>query len=78
MNNGSDPTAKLVQALARRWLDLIQEFTGGDGGIEQSLQTMYQQEGVEAASRGAVVEPEATAMWEFMGRAIEKLVDLLE
>lgn len=50
MNNGSAPTAKLVQALARRWLDLIQEFTGGDAGIEQSLQTMYQQEGVEAAS----------------------------
>lgn len=51
---------------------------GGDAGIEQSLTTMCQQEGVEAASRGTVAEPEATAMWEFMGRASKKLVALSE
>ncbi|NJP11512.1 MAG: MerR family transcriptional regulator [Leptolyngbyaceae cyanobacterium RU_5_1] len=73
MNNGSDPAGASVQALARRWLDLIAEFTGGDAGIEQSLQTMYQQEGPEAASRGSVVEPEATAMWDYMGRAMTAL-----
>jgi hypothetical protein len=57
---------------------LIQEFTGGDVGIEQSLQTDDQQEGPEAASRGTVVEPEAMAMWEFMGKAIKNLVASLE
>lgn len=70
MAKGTDPTSGAVQALARRWLALIQAFTGGNAGIEQSLQTMYQQEGPEAASRGAVAEPEATTMWDFMGRAI--------
>lgn len=73
MHNGSDPTGKSAQALARQWLDLIGEFTGGDAGIEQSLQTMYQQEGPGAASQGAVAEPEATAMWDYMGKAISAL-----
>jgi MerR family transcriptional regulator, thiopeptide resistance regulator len=70
MDKGTDPTSEPAQALAQQWLDLIQEFTGGNAGIEQSLQTMYQQEGPEAASQGTVIEPEATAMWEFMGKAI--------
>jgi MerR family transcriptional regulator, thiopeptide resistance regulator len=66
MENGSDPVSASVQALARRWRSLIQEFTGGDEEIERSLKTMYQQEGVEVASRGAV----DSAVMEYMGRAI--------
>lgn len=62
-----------VQILARRWRSLVEEFTGGDPGITQSLTTLYQQEGPEAASRGLVVEPEATAMWDFMGKALSAL-----
>ncbi|MGV0028295.1 MerR family transcriptional regulator [Phormidesmis priestleyi] len=73
MEKGTDPTHESVQALARRWLSLIAEFTGGDPGITRSLNTLYQQEGSEAASRGMVVEPEATAMWEFMGKALSAL-----
>jgi hypothetical protein len=70
MKKGTDPTSESVQGLAQRWMELIQEFTGGDPGIEQSLNTMYQQEGAEAASQGAIADSEATAMWEYMGRAI--------
>ncbi len=44
MEKGSDPSSEVVQALARRWMSLIHEFTGGDAGIEKSLQTMYSQE----------------------------------
>lgn len=44
MEKGTDPASETVQALARRWMALIQEFTGGDPGIEKSLRTMYQQE----------------------------------
>jgi hypothetical protein len=44
MEKGTDPTSEPVKALARRWLALINEFTGGDPGIEQSLRRMYQQE----------------------------------
>lgn len=66
MEKGADPASELVQILARRWQGLIDEFTGGNSGIEQSLNTMYQQEGVETASR-CVGD---SALWEYMGKAI--------
>lgn len=44
MERGTDPASETVQALARRWKELIEAFTGGDPGIAQSLRTMYQQE----------------------------------
>lgn len=69
MENGTDPTGESVQVLARRWQALIQEFTGGDAGVARSLQTMYQQEGPEAASHGAV----DTAVMEYMGQALASL-----
>jgi MerR family transcriptional regulator, thiopeptide resistance regulator len=73
MEKGSDPASESVQILARRWKSLIEEFTGGDAGITQSLTTMYQQEGPEVASQDRVVEPEASAMWDFMGKALSAL-----
>jgi DNA-binding transcriptional MerR regulator len=69
MEKGTDPASESVQNIAKRWRQLIDEFTGGNPGIEQSLNTMYQQEGVEAASRGMG----DTALWEYMGRAIALL-----
>jgi DNA-binding transcriptional MerR regulator len=65
MQNGIDPTSEAVQALARRSQALIQEFTGGDAGIERSLNQMYQQESVEVASRGAM----DSALMEYMSKA---------
>jgi|GEM_PF-539850 len=44
VDRGVDPASAQAQALARRWMALIQEFTGGDPGIERSLATMYQEE----------------------------------
>ena len=44
MEKGTDPASETVQALARRWMGLVREFTGGNPGIEKSLGTMYQQE----------------------------------
>ncbi len=44
MDKGTDPADERVQELARRWMGLINEFTGGNPGIEQSLRTMYRQE----------------------------------
>jgi MerR family transcriptional regulator, thiopeptide resistance regulator len=57
---GTDPADPRVQALAARWQALIEQFTGGDPGIRRSLQRMYEEEGVETASRGAV-SPELMA-----------------
>jgi hypothetical protein len=54
---GTSPTEPRMLELARRWRDLIEQFTGGDAGIERSLATMYREEGSKAASRG-MVDPE--------------------
>lgn len=54
MDRGADPASERVQGLAKRWMALVEEFTGGNPGIEQSLRTMYQQEqtihGMDTAS----------------------------
>jgi MerR family transcriptional regulator, thiopeptide resistance regulator len=44
MEAGTDPSNERVQALARRSMELLQEFTGGDPGIERSLSNMWRQE----------------------------------
>ncbi len=44
MEKGTDPASETVQALARRWDGLIQEFTGGNPGISQSLGRMWKEE----------------------------------
>ncbi len=72
MENDCDPASDSVQVLARCWLELIQEFTGGDAGVEKSLNTMYREEDAETASRGAV----NSAVMEYMSRAISSLKQL--
>lgn len=44
MDAGTDPSDPHVQSLAARWKGLVQEFTGGNPGIEKSLRTMYENE----------------------------------
>jgi DNA-binding transcriptional MerR regulator len=39
-----DPRSAEVQALARRWRALVREFTGGDAGIQRSMNTMFREE----------------------------------
>lgn len=65
MAKGTDPTTESAKALARRSIELIQAFTGGDPGIEQSLNQMYQQEQPEVVSRGMI----DAAVMEYLGRA---------
>jgi DNA-binding transcriptional MerR regulator len=52
MERGTDPQDPRVQALAKKWMALIREFTGGDAGIETSLRNMYANEPGVAAERG--------------------------
>ena len=44
MEAGTDPTEERVQELARRWMGLVREFTGGDAGIHRSLGNMWEGE----------------------------------
>jgi MerR family transcriptional regulator, thiopeptide resistance regulator len=51
---GTDPGDPRLDPLVERWTGLIEQFTGGDPGIRASLKRMYDTEGPERASRGAV------------------------
>jgi hypothetical protein len=64
---GTDPSDERVQRIARRWQELIDEFTGGDPGIRASLDRMYREQGPAKASRG-MVDPE---LMTYMARARE-------
>ena len=44
MEAGTAPSNERVRALARRSMELVDEFTGGDPGIKRSLGNMWQQE----------------------------------
>ncbi len=65
MEQGTDPASERVQALARRWMALVAEFTGGNPEIEKSLRTMYEQE-PEVRER-ASIDPQMLA---YTSRAI--------
>jgi MerR family transcriptional regulator, thiopeptide resistance regulator len=52
MDRGTDPADERVQQLARRWMGLVQEFTGGNPGIEKSVGRMYKEETVVAIDKG--------------------------
>lgn len=64
---GTDPAAPEMQAVATRWRELIELFTGGDEALLGSLMTMFQEEGPERASQGQI---DADLM-QYVGRAME-------
>lgn len=57
--NGTPPDDPQVRALAARWQQLIDEFTGGDPGIRASLARMWQQESSLSQQNG--IEPDMHA-----------------
>lgn len=64
MEKGTDPASATVQDLARRWKELLREFTGGNPGIQKGLNTMYAEE-PEVRSRTGI-DP---ALMEYIGKA---------
>ena len=44
IDKGTDPASEQARLLAKRWMELVHEFTGGNPEIEKSLRTMYRQE----------------------------------
>jgi DNA-binding transcriptional MerR regulator len=66
---GTDPGEERMRGLALRWTALVEQFTGGDPEIAASMKKMYEAEGPEKASRGAV-SPELMA---YAGEAVRRL-----
>jgi DNA-binding transcriptional MerR regulator len=65
MEAGTDPCDPRVQEMARRWKGLVEEFTGGNEGIRQSLGNLYQNEGAVHGMDMSAMRP----MMEYVGRA---------
>ena len=59
MEKGTDPAAPEVQAMARRWMDLVNAFTGGDPGIDAVPGTPV--EGARRHHRRAARQPVRSA-----------------
>lgn len=51
MEAGTDPADPRVQALMQRWRELIHSFTGGDPGIQASLNRMWKEQGTTLAAQ---------------------------
>lgn len=57
MDKGTPPTDPAVQVLAKKWMGLVEEFTGGDPGIRASLQKMYESESTVAGMDTTKMRP---------------------
>jgi DNA-binding transcriptional MerR regulator len=66
MAKGTDPTSEPVRALARKWASLVREFTGGDPGVERSVQRMWQEE----PTIQGIDTSEIRQMGEYVGKAM--------
>lgn len=58
MEAGTDPTTDKVQALAKRWVDMVRETTDGDPAVEQALKRLWDEQGdALAAQHGSRYDP---------------------
>ncbi|HST60806.1 MAG TPA: MerR family transcriptional regulator [Longimicrobium sp.] len=65
MDRGTDPCDPRVQALAGRWKGLVEEFTGGNAGIRESLGNLNKNEENVHGMDMSAMRP----MMEYVGRA---------
>jgi hypothetical protein len=65
MAKGTDPSDPAVQQMARRWKELVKEFTGGDPAIARGVTRVYK-EGPGVAQRMNL----DAAVFEYVGRAV--------
>jgi len=64
---GTDPEDELVQELSRRWMELVEEFTGGDPGIRRSLGNLWEEE----QSVGGMDTARMRELMDYVGKANE-------
>lgn len=69
MQLDKDPASDEVRALAHKWRSLLREFTGGDAGIQRSLNTMFKQE-AGTMQQHTGIDP---ALMAYVGKAMAAL-----
>ena len=69
MEQGTDPADPKVQALARRWQELLTRATGGDPGIQEAMKRHWQEQGdALAAQFGSKYD--SRPVWGYITKAI--------
>lgn len=66
---GTDPTDLKVQAMARRWMELVNAFTGGDAGIARSLDRLLKEQGDNLVAEHGT-QSDSRDLSEYIGRAM--------
>jgi DNA-binding transcriptional MerR regulator len=69
MEKGTDPGDPDVQALARRWQELLHQSTGGDPGIKQALKRLWEEQGDNLAAQFGS-QYDSRPIWGYINRAI--------
>jgi MerR family transcriptional regulator, thiopeptide resistance regulator len=69
MQKGTAPTAPEILALAKRWQGLINEFTGGDAGIERSVGRLWKEQGDNLVAKHGT-QYDSRDVFEFIGQAL--------
>jgi DNA-binding transcriptional MerR regulator len=69
MEKGTDPAEEKVQALARRWQDLLKQSTCGDPGIQQAMKRLWEEQGDNLAAQFGS-KYDSRPVWGYVDRAI--------
>ena len=70
MESGTDPSDAHVQALAKRWTEMVHRTTAGDPAIKQALKRLWDEQGdILAAQHGSQYDPRP--VFGYMAEAIE-------
>jgi DNA-binding transcriptional MerR regulator len=69
MERGTDPADAKVQALAQRWLRLVEFTTGGDPEMKQSIKRHWEEQGDNLVAQYGP-EYDSRPIWGYMDRAV--------
>jgi DNA-binding transcriptional MerR regulator len=69
MDRGTDPADAKVQALARRWQDLLHRSTAGDPGIRDAMKRLWEEQGDNLAAQFGS-KYDSRPIWGYIEKAI--------
>ena len=69
---GTDPSDPRVLDLARLWIALVNEFTGGDTGVAQSLGRLWKEQGDQIVAQHSM-QDYPRELFDYIGHALNRL-----